>query len=292
MESSGTSPKRQKPYLKSVSNNPADPHTALRSKIRQTLPRYSEIRYLTSKQLANPFLGKAHERLGKIVEYRGKYLRRLDTANGDRRSRIEKFKAVAAVEEQLLVRLDLATGVIGYLDMATGRYVLNTQRNIANDSNFSEAAFSRLLGTFEQVGYVYRRIERVRLDERDANGLHLVRTRVLIRLTKLFWHDLGLRYAFDKAQKAARKKRKIDLHEIGERRIREMEEFSRKQADRERSRARWEAKENPKPGSQTSVGAPSQNTAEVTRRGNGPEKPISYMTRIMDKNLGRTKGSG
>jgi len=234
---------------------------------------------------------KAHERLGNIVDFRGKYLRRLDTANGDRRTRIEKFKAIEAVEEQLLVRLDLATGVIGYLDMATGRYVLNTQRNIANDSNFSEAAFSRLLTTLEQVGYVYRRIERVRLDELDANGLHLVRTRVLIRFTKLFWTDLGLQYAFDKAQKAARKRRKTDLNEIGLRQRREMEEFSRKQGERQRSRARWEAKES----QQTEAQAPAVATVSsgnAPQRKAGPEKPLAFMERIAAKNAGRSKDPG
>ncbi|TES72581.1 hypothetical protein [Pseudomonas syringae group genomosp. 3] len=234
---------------------------------------------------------KAHERLGNIVDLRGKYLRRLDTANGDRRTRIEKFKAIEAVEEQLLVRLDLATGVIGYLDMATGRYVLNTQRNIANDSNFSEAAFSRLLTTLEQVGYVYRRIERVRLDERDANGLHLVRTRVLIRFTKLFWADLGLRYAFEKAQKAARKRRKTDLNVIGQRHQREMEEYSRKQGDRQRSRERWEAKENQQPGASTSAVAAGRSSTAPERK-NGPEKPIAFMERIAAKNAARSKDPG
>ncbi|MGN9498458.1 hypothetical protein [Pseudomonas syringae] len=229
--------------------------------------------------------------MGNIVDFRGKYLRRLDTANGDRRTRIEKFKAIEAVEEQLLVRLDLATGVIGYLDMATGRYVLNTQRNIANDSNFSEAAFSRLLTTLEQVGYVYRRIERVRLDELDANGLHLVRTRVLIRFTKLFWTDLGLQYAFDKAQKAARKRRKTDLNEIGLRQRREMEEFSRKQGERQRSRARWEAKES----QQTEAQAPAVATVSsgtAPQRKAGPENPLAFMERIVAKNAGRSKDPG
>ncbi|MBI6741362.1 hypothetical protein [Pseudomonas syringae] len=35
--------------------------------------------------------------------------------------------------------------------------------------------------------------------------LHLVRTRVLIRFTKLFWKDLGLAYVHERVQKSAKK---------------------------------------------------------------------------------------
>lgn len=59
--------------------------------------------------------------------------------------------------------------------------------------------------TLDDAGYVYRRIERIRLEEKDDNGLHLVRTRVLIRFTKLFWKDLGLAYVHERVQKSAKK---------------------------------------------------------------------------------------
>ncbi|RYF52279.1 MAG: hypothetical protein EOO38_00720 [Cytophagaceae bacterium] len=186
---------------------------------------------------------KAYDRLGNLVSFRGQYLRRLDGVNGDRRTRREKFAAIERVAEQLLVRLDLATSVLGYLDTACGRYVLNTQCNIAKDAGISAPILCRLFKTLDDAGYVYRRIERVRLDEKDDNGLHLVRTRVLIRFTKLFWNDLGLGYVFDRVQKAAKKRRAAQLVDIGQRRLSEMERHSMELKRRQMSRHRWEKKE-------------------------------------------------
>lgn len=205
--------------------------------------RRSAPRSLTEKQLQNPLIRSAHERLSNLVSLRGKYLRRLDTVNGDRRTRLEKFVAIERVAEQVLLRLDLATGVLGYIDAANGRFVLNTQRGIAEDSGVSEAVLSRLFATMDSAGYIYRRIERVRLDEVDDNGLHLVRTRVLVRFTKLFWADLGLRYVYERVQNAAKKRRDVELREIGQRRLADMERHSLELQRRELSRQRWQAKE-------------------------------------------------
>lgn len=234
--------------------------------------RRSAPRSLTEKQLQNPLIRSAHERLSNLVCLRGKYLRRLDTVNGDRRTRLEKFVAIERVAEQMLLRLDLATGVLGYIDAANGRFVLNTQRGIAEDAGISEAVLSRLLGTMESAGYIYRRIERIRLDEVDDNGLHLVRTRVLVRFTKLFWADLGLRYVYERVQNAAKKRRDVELREIGQRRLADMERHSLELQRRELSRQRWQAKERrnapgaavePKAarGTDTSVPAPKSATA-------------------------------
>lgn len=203
-------------------------------------------RHLTEKQLKNPLIRSAHQRLSNLVDLRGKYLRRLDTVNGDRRTRLEKFVAIERVAEQLLVRLDLATGVLGYIDAANGRFVLNTQRGIAEDSGISEAVLSRLFATMDSAGYIYRRIERIRLDEVDNNGLHLVRTRVLVRFTKLFWADLGLSYVYERVQNSAKKRRDAELREIGQRRLAEMERYSLEQQQRELSRVRWQASERRK----------------------------------------------
>ena len=229
--------------LRAVRLDPADPHSALRRAARQLPLQRAAPRYLTEQQLKNPLIRAAHTRLGSIASLRGKYLRRLDTVHGDRRSRVEKFQALARVEEQLLVRLDLATGVLGYIDAENGRFVLNTQCNIAADAGISAPVLSRLLATLDDAGYVYRRIERVRLEETDENGLHLVRTRVLVRFTKLFWADLGLRYVYERVQKAAKKKRDAELREIGQRRLAEMERHSLELHRREVSRQRWQAKE-------------------------------------------------
>lgn len=206
--------------------------------------RYAEVRHLSAKQLRNPLIRSAHERLSNIVAYRGKYLRGLDTVHGARRTRVEVFQAIERVAEQILVRLDLVNSVLGYIDPENGRYVLNTQRNIAEDAGtISAPALCRLFQTLEAAGYVYRRIERIRLDEKDEHGLHLVRTRVLIRFTKQFWSDLGLRYVYERVQNAAKKKREEQLRQIGQRRMAEVERESMAQLRREVSRQRWQAKE-------------------------------------------------
>lgn len=207
-------------------------------------PSYAAPRHLSEQQLKNPLIRSAYERLSKMVQYRGRYLRRLDRVNGDRRTRIEKFVAIEKSAEQMLVRLDLATGVLGYLDDATGVYVLNTQRRIAEDSAISAPVLCRLFKTFEAAGYTYLRIERVRLDEKDENGLHLVRTRVLVRFTKLFWKDLGLLHVFERVQNSARKRRKVQLNVIGQRRLDDMERRSKEMLRREVSRSRWRAQES------------------------------------------------
>ena len=91
-------------------------------------------------------------RLGNLASYRGQYLRRLDGVHGDRRTRREKFLAIERVAEQMLVRLNLATGVLGYLDPANGRYVLNTECNLAADAVVSASVLCRLLKTLDEAG--------------------------------------------------------------------------------------------------------------------------------------------
>lgn len=227
-----------------VKLNPADPHSALRRSARQMPARYATVRHLSEKQLRNPLIRSAYERLSNMVAYRGRYLRELDSVHGDRRTRVEVFQAIERVAEQLLVRLDLANSVLGYIDPENGRYVLNTQRNIAEDAGtISAPALCRLFKTLEAAGYVYRRIERIRLDEKDEYGLHLVRTRVLIRFTKQFWADLGLRYVYERVQNAAKKRRDVQLREIGQRRMAEIERYSMNLQRRDISRKRWQAKE-------------------------------------------------
>ncbi|MNC62835.1 hypothetical protein D3C75_1129020 [compost metagenome] len=73
--------------------------------------------------------------------------------------------------------------------------------------------------------------------------MHLVRTRVLVRFTKLFWADLGLRYVYERVQNAAKKRRDVELREIGQRRLADMERHSLELQRRELSRQRWQAKE-------------------------------------------------
>ncbi|WP_426154279.1 MarR family transcriptional regulator [Pseudomonas sp. DC3000-4b1] len=240
--------------------------------------RYAAPRHLTEQQLKNPLIRTAYHRLGNIVSYRGQYLRRLDGVHGDRRTRLEKFTAIERVAEQVLVRLDLATGVLGYIDPQNGRYVLNTQRGIAEDAGISAPALCRLLKTLDDAGYVYRRIERVRLDGKDENGLHLVRTRVLVRFTKLFWKDLGLAYVFERVQKAAKKRRAVTLEKIGQQRLSELEQHSLELQRRERSRQRWQAKEAREAGGDTAGGQ-----AQPQARENAPSRPGNALQSALEK---------
>lgn len=237
-------------------------------------PVYAAPRHLSEQQLKNPLIRSAYERLSNIATLRGRYLRGLDRVNGDRRTRIEKFVAIEKAAEQILVRLDLATGVLGFLDEENGRYVLNTQRRIAEDSPVSAPVLCRLFKTLDAAGYVYRRIERVRLDEKDESGLHLVRTRVLVRFTKLFWKDLGLLPVFKRVQNSARKRRQVQLATINQRRLDDIASYSRELHRRETSRARWQAKENPDGSS------PAISTASSGHAPGRPKLAVNAMDRM------------
>lgn len=257
-----------KKTLRAVKLAPSDPHSAMRRPARKMPPRYAERRYLTAQQLKNPLIRSALERLSNAEKYRGKYLRRMDTVNGDRRTRSEVFIATQRVCEQVLVRLDIPTSVLGYFDVDEAQFVLNVQRHIADDSDISAAVLCRLFKTWEKVGYVYRRIERIRLEEKDESGLHLVRTRVLVRFTRLFWQDLGLLSVFDRVQKSAKKKREAELRVVGQRRLDDMERYSKELHRREVSRKRWQAKEARESGQQepkTATLVPDTGYAEIKK---------------------------
>lgn len=260
--------------LRAVKLDPSNPHSALRRPARAMPPVYAAPRHLSEQQLKNPLIRSAYERLSTITTLRGRYLRRLDRVNGDRRTRIEKFVAIEKAAEQILLRLDLATGVLGFLDEENGRYVLNTQRRIAEDSPISAPVLCRLFQTLDAAGYVYRRIERVRLDEKDENGLHLVRTRVLVRFTKLFWKDLGLQHVFERVQNSARKRRQVQLATISQRRLDDIASYSRELHRREMSRARWQAKENPDGSS------PAPSTASSGNASGRPKGTVNAMDRM------------
>lgn len=224
-----------------VHRDKKDPHAALRAPVRA--PRYSAPRRLTGQQLKNPLLRMAFSRLSQIGDLRGKYLRDLDSIHGGRRTRSEKFDALAKASEQMLLRLDLATGVLGWLDIERGQYFLNTQCGVAEDSDMSPASLNRLMHSLDLAGYVYRRIEKVRLDEKDEAGLNLVRTRVLVRFTEKFFADLGLRYLWFRAKKAAIKRREKELREVSGLRAARQEKASLEEFRRQQSRSNWEKSE-------------------------------------------------
>ena len=220
------------------------PHAGLRAPIRPL--RYSAPRKLSSDQLKKPLIRKSLWRLSRICELRGRYLRALDSIHGGRRTRSEKFAALARVAEQLLVRLDLASGVLGWLDVEQAQFFLNTQCGIAEDSGISAPSLNRLMHGLEQAGYVYRRIEKVRLEEKDEAGLNLVRTRVLVRFTEQFWADLGLRYEWHKAKKSAIKSREKQLREITGFRAARQERASLEAFQRQQKRHQWQKSEERK----------------------------------------------
>lgn len=263
------------------------PHAGLYAPTRPD--RYREKRSLTAEQRKNPLLRMAYKRLSQISELRGQYLRDLDTIHGGRRTRSEKFAALAKASEQMLLRMDLATGVMGWLDVERGQYFLNTQCNIAEDSEMSAASFNRLLHSMQLADYVYLRAQKVRLDEKDDAGLNLVRTRVLVRFTEKFFAHLGIRYLWQRAKKAALKKRERELRQIGDMRLARQERASLEELRRLESRTKWER-------SQRRQAAHNQHealSAEPTKAGRpvppkdpdrGPVKPDQLMANILAKN--------
>ena len=254
---------------RAVRLHPSNPHAALRAPVRKQKPaQRSEPLKLTEDQRKNPLIRDALPRLQSMsTTYRGQYLRRLDTVHGGRRTRIEVFQTLELVAEPMLARLDWATGVVGYFDMDDCRFVLNTQCNVAEDAGITPQRMSRFIATLAAAGYTYQRSERIRLDETDEDGLHLVRTRVMVRLTKQLWNDLGLRYVHERVQKAAKKRRAAQLIEVDLRRQAERERRSLEELKREVSRQRWKAKESAKAGT---AADPSIVHAEPT-----PEREIA-----------------
>ncbi|MGN2406441.1 hypothetical protein [Pseudomonas viridiflava] len=261
--------------------NKKDPHAALHAPVRP--PRFREKRNLSTDQLKNPLLRMAFSRLSQMPELRGKYLRSLDTIHGSRRTRSEPFVALSRVAEQLLVRLDLATGVLGWLDVERGQFFLNTQCGVAEDSDISPASLNRLIRGLELAGLVYRRIEKVRLDEKNDAGLNLVRTRCLVRFTEKFFAELGCRYLWHKAKKAAIKKRERQLREVGARNAVRQEKASLEALRREESRRNWQQSEARKasPDAQASPSATSQHRPPLTPGGcsEGPDDALARLLR-------------
>ncbi len=263
------------------------PHAGLRAPIRPL--RYSAPRKLSSEQLKKPLIRKSLWRLSRICELRGRYLRTLDTIHGGRRTRSEKFAALARVAEQLLVRLDLATGVLGWLDVEQGQFFLNTQCSIAEDGGISAPSLNRLMHSMEKAGYVYRRIEKVRLDEKDEAGLNLVRTRVLVRFTEKFWADLGLRYEWHKAKKSAIRSREKDLREIAMFRSASLEKASLEEFQRQQKRHQWRKSEERKaalelgtrPEPQQSGSGPPPIDKPPQRRATSAQEVSSTLARLL-----------
>lgn len=220
----------------------ADPRAGLKARPRIAPKQHAQPRRLTDKQRSHPLLAAALERLQSLSSSgRGMYLRRLDTVHDSgRRTRSEVFQLLAKSAEQILARLDLATGVLGYLD-ADGSFRLFTQRNVAIDGGVSTAAFNRALRLVDRAGYAVRRIERIAVRNRE-NGAQFVRTRVLVMLTEKFFRDLGLAVAWKKAQTWARKRRARQIAGIQQRSAIELQRASSSKAARQRTKQRVQDK--------------------------------------------------
>lgn len=223
--------------LESVPSNRAQPRAALLAAARKGAPRrYDSPRKLSEKQRRNPFIRQALLRLQGIVERRGDYLRELDNVHASgRRTRLEVFTTLTRVAEQILLRLDLATGVLGWLN-EKGEFCLNTQRTIAENAGVSPSRLCRLLALLEQAGYVLRRFERIQVRE---NGLDLVRTRVLTYFTQKFFRHLGLEHHYAAAQKSARKRRAKQLAAVAALQHTQLVQEGVQKLQRERSRENW-----------------------------------------------------
>lgn len=263
------------------------PHAGLYAPARPD--RYREKRYLTADQRKNPCLRMAFSRLSRIDELRGQYLRDLDTIHGGRRTRSEKFATLAKAAEQILLRLDLATGVLGWLNVEAGQYFLNTQCNVAEHSEISPAVFNRLLHSLQQADYVYLRTEKIRLEEKDEAGLHMVRTRMLVRFTEKFFAHLGIRYLWQRSKKAAIKKRNKELLEISGNIRARQERFSLEELKRLESRRNWEKSEARKVASSerealSMESGPPAGPEPPRQAARGPVQPTDLMAQILAKN--------
>ncbi|GAB3478654.1 hypothetical protein [Azotobacter salinestris] len=191
--------------------HPASPTAGLSAPARPDLGYSSQPRRLSEAQLKLPFFRKALARLESIAQTRAQLLPRLIRTNGNERiTRIEVYHNLSAVADPLLARLDLATGVLGWLDEG-GNFRLNNQKNLAHDAGLLPACLNRLFKLLEGANYLTRRVERIAVRE---HGIQLVRTRVMIRFTDLFWRHLQMSFVHTMARKAARKRRLRKLHAL------------------------------------------------------------------------------
>jgi hypothetical protein len=161
------------------------------------------MRVLSPKQKQSIF-GEALKRVVSEAQARtGKFLSRLDRINSSgRRTRQQRWDALAAVAEPMLARLDLAQMTLGWLDNA-GVFRLNRQRCLADDGGITESRLSRLLGTLDSAGYTRRKFKREYVGGRWS-------TRTLICITECFFVDLGLGQLFTKLRAKAISRRSVN----------------------------------------------------------------------------------
>lgn len=169
-------------------------------------------RTLSKAQLRLPFFKTALNRLTSLSENRETYLTQLNLHASGRRTRTEFYDAVEKVAEQILLRLDLSTGALGWRD-SKGNFRVSSQTQLAADSGVSTSVLSRVFGRFLELGYIKRDISHI--STRRGHFLWSVKTRTLISFTDRFFKHLGVHYEFSKARKWADKKTRAKLRAAG-----------------------------------------------------------------------------
>lgn len=191
-------------------------------------------RQLSEKQLRIPFFRAALSTMQAAGECRRSLLPRLlyRSASG-RKTRTEIYDSLKSAAEPMLARFDLATGVLGWLD-GQGNFRLNNQKGIAKDAGLTTSSFNRLISVLTECGYAQKRTAKISVKDKSL-GIYLVRTRVLIRLTGLFFRHLGLSLRYGLARKSARKRRLRLLSQIERQRLQAAtDELKRKRATAKR----------------------------------------------------------
>lgn len=198
-----------------VITNKAMPQAALYAAptYRPTEQPFKKARKLSPKQLQLPFFQAALSTLKSIKTNKRSLLPRLlYKSDTGRETRSEVYESLSLSAEPILARLDLATGVLGWVDNQ-GMFRLNNQKGIAKDAGITTSSFNRLITALSECGYIHKRSEKINVKDRQYGTL-LVRTRVFIRFTDLFFRHLQLSFKYGLARKSARKRRTKQLNAL------------------------------------------------------------------------------
>lgn len=145
-------------------------------------------RRLSDAQLKLPFFRMALRALEGVTSLETGVLPRLWRHESGRQVRSEVRDALRSLAHPLLVRLDLASATLGWLD-ERGQLRLSNQRQLASDAGLSRSALSRHLALYERAGYV--RLSTKKLTRRQSRYLWTVRSVTTITFTRLFFRHLG-----------------------------------------------------------------------------------------------------
>lgn len=238
-------------------------------------------RQLSPKQAAT-FLGEAAKRIkAEALDRTGKYLRDLDTVHqSGKRSRAERWLALAAIAEPLLARLDIATGCLGYLN-EQGQFRLNRQNGMAEDAGISPSRLSRLLKTLEKAKYTLRKIKRL-----YRNGKRWI-CRITIYVRPRFFIDLGLGFQHADARTAKAKtylKKRRQAQAVQQQaQLDDMAAAHERRMSHRQAEGKRKAREQEAQNTQKMYGKLARN-AEFSRLvGAYPDKSASEIRAILDK---------